>query len=227
MKKIVLTNSFSLIDESLAKEYYHLSNERIARSELFSDDCQKNRFISAEIFTSKLVSQTYDLPYSTFGGSAGEKPYLLDYPDISVSRSYAGNFLAVALENGASIGIDCEEIKKFDSEVIKYFFTDKECQYIKSTPNPELSYALIWTRKESYIKSIGRGLDYPINTLDVTPAEHLTMNTMHSRTTPLFPSNTIINNCFVNNYIVENILVSVCSDNNDTFPAIEIILGGL
>lgn len=215
MKALALIKNFTVNSKQLNKSF--ISNERLKRAEVFADKIEKERFLVAEQLVSQFTSINLGIPAPCFRGGIGEKPYIEDYPDISVSRSYAGDCLAIAVEQPHKIGIDCEEVKDFDSKVMKYFFTKKEQEYIKTSKFMNTAFSLMWTRKESYIKCIGRGIDYPINILDVTPTKNIENN---NYLRPIFIQNDKINECFVNSYILGKHVISVCSECNDAFPKI-------
>nr|WP_276575899.1 4'-phosphopantetheinyl transferase superfamily protein [Oceanirhabdus seepicola] len=180
--------------------------------------------MAVEQSASQFAAISFGIPVSNFSGGIGEKPYFKDYPDISVSRSYAGEYIVIAAERQFSIGVDCEEVQDFNSNIAKYFFTHKERKYIESSKDRNTAFTVIWTRKESYIKCMGRGIDYPINTIDVTPIKDIE-NIPGNK--PIFSENEKINNYYINSYIFEKIVISICSENNDVFPIIDQIYEGV
>ena len=169
MKTLILTKIKPIDDKVLNEVSRFISEERLTRAELFTDNKRKNEFITVEIAASYFVSEMFNISVPKFRGKAGEKPYLYNCPNISVSRSYADKYVVFALEKDFDIGVDCEKIKSFDKNTLKYFFTEQECRYIKSSKDPNIAYAIIWTRKESYIKCTGQGLAFNLSELDVTP----------------------------------------------------------
>ncbi|MCM1988747.1 4'-phosphopantetheinyl transferase family protein [Oceanirhabdus seepicola] len=201
-----------------------IPKERQDRVALFTDKLTKERFLAVEQSASQFAAISFGIPVSNFSGGIGEKPYFKDYPDISVSRSYAGEYIVIAAERQFSIGVDCEEVQDFNSNIAKYFFTHKERKYIESSKDRNTAFTVIWTRKESYIKCMGRGIDYPINTIDVTPIKDIE-NIPGNK--PIFSENEKINNYYINSYIFEKIVISICSENNDVFPIIDQIYEGV
>ncbi|GKX30267.1 hypothetical protein SH1V18_27470 [Vallitalea longa] len=215
MKALAVIKNFTL---NYAKESNMFPKERLERAKLFTDKESQKRFLIAEDLASKFTAMNFDIPVTHFSGRVGEKPYLKEYPSISVSRSYAGDNLVVVAEQDYNIGVDCEKIKDFDKNMIKYFFTQNERKYIESSESMNTAFALLWTRKESYIKCIGRGIDYPINTIDVTPTKNTgKINNIR----PVFIDNDEIDSCYINSYIVEDLVISVCSECDDAFPTIK------
>lgn len=192
-----------------------VSEERLERAELFRDDFRKNRFLSAEIIASNFALQILKIPYTKFLGKVGKKPYLMNYKYVSCSRSYAEEFLVLAIDDKYSIGVDCEKIREVDESIMKYFFTLEESKYIEDCENPNLAFSLIWSRKESYIKSMGYGLDFPIKSINVVPKDKLkSRNTVF----PIFNDNTKVGKSYINSYLFKDIVISICSEENSIFP---------
>lgn len=214
------------IDASSIKDFHisQLSKERQERVALFSNQTSKEKFLAVEQLTSKFIADSFKIPVTNFNGSVGEKPYLKDYPHISVSRSYAGDYVVLAGENKWNIGIDCEEISDFNPDIGKYFFTREEREYIDSSKDKSTAFTLLWTRKESFIKCIGRGIDYPLNTLDITPKEDIKS---YDSKKPVFSKNHQLGNYYINSYIYQGMVISICSEKDDDFPNIEQIYEGV
>lgn len=200
-----------------------LPKERQERAAVFTHEQKRDQFLAVEESASRFASMSFDIPVSNFCGGIGEKPYFKEYKDISVSRSYAGEYVVIAAERPFSIGVDCETIQKFDDNVAKYFFTNKEREYIETSKDKDVAFTLLWTRKESYIKCMGRGMDYPINTIDVTPIRDIE-NIPDNK--PIFSENDKVDNHYINSYIFEKIIISICSEKDDVFPMIDRIYEG-
>jgi 4'-phosphopantetheinyl transferase len=47
------------------------------------------------------------------------------------------------------------------------FFTSEEQSYISASPDANIAFYEIWTKKEAYIKYIGKGLAVPLNSFSV------------------------------------------------------------
>ncbi len=94
------------------------------------------------------------------------KPYLINYPNYYFSISHTNNAIAIAFSE-SQIGIDIERIQNADLRIARRFYCEKEKEYIYKAPNNinERFYE-IWTRKEAYIKYIGKGLSIPLNSFD-------------------------------------------------------------
>lgn len=189
-----------------------LSTNRANRAKKLNSEEEILKFIAAERITMAALTKFFDLEHPVIVGNAGEKPMLLNRQDISFSRSYACNLLALAIEQEGTIGVDAEKIKKVDVSVMKYFFTEKEKEYVEHSIDPDFAFSLIWTRKESVIKCTGKGLQYGFHLLDTTPVQEKEAGQK------LFANNDCVNGYAISSYHIENTILSVCSKRNDEFP---------
>lgn len=211
MKKIVFIKDFinAYCDNAAG---FAMSPERQRRAEMLFSNREQHRFITAERITLDLIQQCFGIDDAEICGMVSQKPYIRNHPDLCFSRSYCGDDLCVAVEDAKRIGVDCERIDKADASVMKYFFTDSEKIYVKRSPDPDLAFSLIWTRKESYIKCIGDGLRFRLDLLDVTPEPSA------SAGLPVLLKNDKLGDLYIKSYITDGAVVSVCSEIEDTFP---------
>jgi 4'-phosphopantetheinyl transferase len=91
---------------------------------------------------------------------------------FNLSHSHEVALLAVTLD--AELGVDVEHIRAdFASEdVARRFFSRAEVEVFNALPKEEQVAAFFrcWTRKEAYIKAIGKGLSQALDAFDVTLA---------------------------------------------------------
>lgn len=92
------------------------------------------------------------------------KPYLVNQR-MHFNISHSKNIVAVAISD-TNIGIDIEstKIRAFELDIAKKYFCPNEYDAIISKQH---SFTSIWTKKESYIKFMGKGLKIPLNSFDV------------------------------------------------------------
>lgn len=189
-----------------------ISEDRIRRAQMLKSEEEVHKFISAERITMAAIAKFFALEHPQIVGAVGEKPILQNRKDLSFSRSYASNLLALAMEEKGTIGVDAEEIKKADAMVMKYFFTEKEKEYVEHAVDPDFAFSLIWTRKESFIKCTGKGLQYGFHLLDTTPTQE------KGGGQKMFANNDCVNGYAINSYQIGNTVLSVCSERDDEFP---------
>lgn len=102
-----------------------------------------------------------------FDKSVYGKPFLIGYPDFYFNISHTRNAIVVAISD-YPIGVDIESIKKAELEIAQNFFCATEFLYITNSKNDmDKRFYEIWTKKEAYLKYIGRGLSLPMNLFDV------------------------------------------------------------
>ncbi len=101
-----------------------------------------------------------ELKYNKYG-----KPYL-DL-DLDFNISHSGEYVICGLAKGLRLGVDIEKIEAFDLDSITGVFTKNELFHINSFEKKELIFYDYWTKKESVIKAIGRGLSIPMEDIEV------------------------------------------------------------
>lgn len=92
------------------------------------------------------------------------KPYLTGFPGVHFNLSHSGPWGACAL-SGFPVGVDVELIRPLRRNVAGRFFTKTEQLYLARRPEEE--FFRLWTRKESFAKAVGRGLQLQLDTFSV------------------------------------------------------------
>lgn len=210
MKKLLLIPDLSAV----SPREHTLSPQRAQRAALLHSPQERHRFAAAEALTCRLLTRFFGICDPEILGGPGQKPQILGQSGVSFSRSYCADSLVIAAEDAPCIGVDCEMLRPVDERVMKYFFTPREQDFVRSCPDPRLGFALIWTRKEAYIKCTGDGLCFPWNTLETAPAQ------IDLAACPLCRENTPAGGLFLNSYAVADRVISVCSPKNDRFPQV-------
>ena len=105
------------------------------------------------------------------------KPALAGEQSLQFNMSHSHEVGLVAVTRDSVVGVDVEHIRAdFASEdIATRFFSRLEVETFSSLPKEERVAAFFrcWSRKEAYIKAIGKGLSQPLDGFDVTlaPAE--------------------------------------------------------
>jgi 4'-phosphopantetheinyl transferase len=95
------------------------------------------------------------------------KPYLRDYPDTHYNISHTRGVIVCAVSD-QSVGVDIESVKPFNKRIVECFFTQNEQDYIlTSKEDQDKRFAEIWTKKEAYVKWLGKGIAIPFESFDV------------------------------------------------------------
>ncbi len=102
------------------------------------------------------------------------KPSLAGEGSLQFNMSHSHEMALVAVTRDAAVGVDVEHIRAdFASEdIATRFFSRLEVETFSSLPKEERVAAFFrcWSRKEAYIKAIGKGLSQPLDGFDVTLA---------------------------------------------------------
>ena len=106
------------------------------------------------------------------------KPYLKDN-GICFSLSHSQNMVLCALCDH-EIGADVQITTGANDALIHRFFAPSEIEAIGRAVNRDEVFTEIWSKKESYIKAVGKGLVMPLPGLSVTE-EPLSSLIVHGR----------------------------------------------
>lgn len=91
------------------------------------------------------------------------KPELSGGAGVHFNLSHAGDYAAAVFDEG-EVGIDVEQVRRVNVNVMRRQFTAEENAYLLSEPD---AFLRLWTRKESYCKAVGEGLHLPLSSFDV------------------------------------------------------------
>ncbi len=95
-----------------------------------------------------------------------EKPYI-DLPvfnEINFNMSSSADLIIIGLCRKTDIGIDVEKVHHIQDmeQIVRENFSHKELKYFNSEPDKTAAFFKIWTRKEAFIKAVGKGFYFPL-----------------------------------------------------------------
>lgn len=165
---------FLPIDETMDQETFNIllsfiSKEKQDQVNRFQFDIDKKLSLYTELLVRIIACQTLGIKNEEIIFEKGEygKPYIRDYTNFHYNVSHTRNAIVVVVSD-KSIGVDIEKIKTADMQIANRFFTTSEQEYIKEFSSKEdKRFYEVWTKKEAYIKFIGKGLSMPLNSFDV------------------------------------------------------------
>jgi len=174
--------ALDLPENEVAAYYEILSVKEQHRANQFIVPQKRNQFIiSRGMLRHKLAQMLEDKPnklsftYNTHG-----KPCLLQkntHQKISFNISHSHNLALIAITLDHEIGVDIEKInhKTDHSALVKRFFSSAEAEQFKTFSKDSQPRAFFagWTRKEAFIKGVGKGVAFGLDTFDI----HLDPNT--------------------------------------------------
>lgn len=94
-----------------------------------------------------------------------KRPYFDESIDFNISHS--GKCVVCAISTSAKIGVDIEEIKDIPLTDFTDQFSAGEMKNIVNAENSLRSFYGLWTKKEAFLKAIGKGLYVPLNKVQV------------------------------------------------------------
>jgi 4'-phosphopantetheinyl transferase len=165
-----------LEDIDLKKATESLSSIESIRANQFKFEEDKNRFTAAHFFLRKTLSNYCGTEPGKIEitQEKNQKPILKKdcNPDkIYFNLSYRENFSLLAISNIECIGIDIERHRHIENidDFSDNFFSKKERAFMNdlSSEEKQQCFFKLWTRKEAYIKAIGKGLSFPLQSFSV------------------------------------------------------------
>lgn len=147
--------------------------ERAAR---FRYALHRDRFIARRAQLRMLLGRYADVSPAAlrFGMTDHGKPFLVGRNDLRFSASSAGSLGLCVVARWAEVGCDLatRDDALCDMAVAKRFFSLGEYEELLALPSPCRTDAFLncWTRKEAYVKGIGRGLSIPLDSFAVSLA---------------------------------------------------------
>jgi 4'-phosphopantetheinyl transferase len=156
-----------------------LAVDEIERAHRFHFEIHRKHFLVGRGFLRYVIARylgsdaaALQFSYGPFG-----KPALSGAHEDSGLRfnmSHSHNVGLVAITDTRELGVDVEHIRAdfASEEIARRFFSPREVETFNSLAEQEQVAAFFrcWSRKESYIKAIGRGLSQPLDAFDVTLA---------------------------------------------------------
>lgn len=108
----------------------------------------------------------------TFSEDEHGKPSIIGHPEICFNLSHCKYAVACAIDSHP-IGVDIECRGRYKSSLAEYTCCEAELAMINSALDPDLTFTILWTKKEALLKLIGTGItdnlkDILLNTPNVT-----------------------------------------------------------
>ncbi len=105
-------------------------------------------------------------------GPGGKPAVAGENPMIRFNLSDSGGRALYAVAYGREVGVDVEVIRakpKAAALVNRFFSLNEKAAFQKLDAREELAaFFAGWTRKEAYVKAIGKGLRFPLDRFDVS-----------------------------------------------------------
>lgn len=139
-----------------------LNSQEINRVERFHKENDKNRFIICRSILKFILASHTKLPVKSIllDYHFNKKPYLASHPGLNFNISHSEDFAVIAISSD-KVGVDIEYISgNFDfTNLLPDIFVDHEIMAIKNADNEKHAFFTSWTRKEAFVKALGKGID--------------------------------------------------------------------
>ena len=154
-----------------------LTEDEISRAGRYHRETDRTRFIVARGLLRVILARYLNVRpeeiqfrYNSWG-----KPYLApdrhpSPPLFNLSHSYG--LALCGLSRNRMVGVDLERVRLLTEyeQIMEQVFCPQEIRTLTALPDPmrQRTFFSNWTRKEAYIKALGRGLSIPLNRFDVS-----------------------------------------------------------
>lgn len=152
-----------------------LSAEEQVRAQRYSLPLHRERFVAARAQLRWILAERLgcDPGAVKFSLGAQGKPGLKPTPPaFHFNLSHSGDLALVGLHPGAELGVDLERDRpQMDGMgLARRFFTAREAAWLAALPPEERTagFGRLWTCKEAWMKSDGRGLTLPLHQVEVS-----------------------------------------------------------
>lgn len=158
-----------------------LNSSEKERAERFHKEIDKNRFIVYRSILKFILSTYTNLGVENiyFTLTNNKKPYLASHPELHFNISHSEDFAVIAIAN-KEVGIDIEYLSAdFNfNNLFSDIFKEDEITIIKNAADKKQAFYTLWTRKEAFVKAIGKGIDEDFRSIPSLNGEHNIENIM-------------------------------------------------
>nr|WP_294781818.1 4'-phosphopantetheinyl transferase superfamily protein [uncultured Flavobacterium sp.] len=151
--------NFTNLKSDLSK---FLSDKEIKKSQRYYKESDTNRFIIYRSILKIILAAHTNLRLKDvyFDYNFNKKPYLISHPWLHFNVSHSEDFAAIAVSR-KKVGLDIEYMSndfKFTT-LLPDVFEDNEVLQIQNSENIKHAFYTSWTRKEAFVKALGKGID--------------------------------------------------------------------
>ena len=174
INKIFLVSISESFDSTLYDELSSLiSSDKKAKLDSYISYIDKKMGLYADLLLRITIHQDLNIENCdiSFDTNIYGKPFFRNKQSFYFNISHTHNMIAVAISNNP-VGIDIENTKNVNLGIAERFFCEKEIEYIKkSSQTTNRRFVEIWTKKEAYLKYLGKGLNKSLKSFNVLDRE--------------------------------------------------------
>ena len=151
-----------------------LSEDEICRSNRFHFEKDRKQFVASRGILRTLLGNYLSCPpkellfrYNPYG-----KPFIENKEGLCFNLAHSQDVAVFGFSIEREIGIDVEQIRQIsDMEVLaaRFFCKEETAKLMRLLPSDRCSaFFRCWTRKEAYIKALGKGLGIDLDQFEVS-----------------------------------------------------------
>jgi 4'-phosphopantetheinyl transferase len=156
-----------------------LSAAELARARRYYFDRDRRRFVVARGELRRILAcelgvgaQAIKFAYGPYGKPSLAPPF--DASGLRFNLAHSDELAVVALCRHGEVGVDVEAVRALhdEAELVRSCFSQREQEEYRSVDAASRTAAFFsgWTRKEAFIKGLGKGLSQPLDSFDVSLA---------------------------------------------------------
>jgi 4'-phosphopantetheinyl transferase len=161
--------------DALARLASHLSPDETARADRFVTPHHRARFAAARGALRVILGAYLERPPAdvAFAYERNGKPVLADRGAVRFSLSHAGGLAVVAGAGDNRVGPDGRQVRSVPhaaSIVERHFAASEQAAFRDAAEADRMRvFFACWTRKEAYLKGVGRGITGSLAAVEVLP----------------------------------------------------------
>lgn len=149
------------------------AEDELERAARYVTDVHSRRYLRARQAIRKVLSAETGIGAEDLHIVAGVdgRPELFSAHDrVHFNISHSGELILLGLCREAQIGVDLEVISPIEKNLVERFFSLAEQSALERIPEADWlrCFYRCWTRKEAFVKGMGKGLKLPLDKFDVS-----------------------------------------------------------
>lgn len=156
----------------------YLSPNELERAAKFKFSKDRDHFLLRHYLLKLILCEYCDCqPHELkFRYNNYNKPFINipEFKELKFNMSSSDDLMMIGLCKQNDIGIDVEKIRETGNleHIALENFSERELEYLNSKLDKTTAFFNIWTRKEAFIKAVGKGIYFPLKSfcVDVDPS---------------------------------------------------------
>lgn len=152
-----------------------LTSKELKKAQRFFKEIDRSRFIIyRSILKFVLAAHTkLNVKNIYLDYQFNKKPYLASHPWLFFNLSHSEDFAAIAVSR-KNVGLDIEYMSKdFNfTSLLPDVFDDNQVLQIQNAADKKHAFYTSWTRKEAFVKALGKGIDEDFKQIPSLDGQH-------------------------------------------------------